>query len=473
MKLAWFASVATTLAAAVYDGFDVAGDDPSPATTGSVTTLDAFPDYALRVHPLDSLKPKYKFDDVNSYTGYLDVELLLKHLFYWFFESRGDPATDPVILWLNGGPGCSSLLGLFGELGPSFINASIVPEFNPFSWNSNALVLFLDQPVGVGYSYTDDPLEYHNLTYAAAKDVYAFLELFFARFPQFQGREFHIAGESYGGHYVPAFASEILHHPERSFNLTSVLIGNGITDSLVQWPYYQPMVCGLGGEPAVVSPQQCRDMAAGTPACQQAVELCYDFPNLVVCRIAGEVCSNLYHKPFLATGLSPYDIRVNCSAGSDLCDARMDYVTRFLLQPDVIRQVGAQVPLFQPCNNSVGYAFGDTADGVRPFQGFVAELLDHDVPVLVYAGDKDWICNWLGNEAWTKLLAWKGHAEFARAQPHPWVTAEGEPAGVATNYNHFTFLRVFDAGHMVPADQPQHALDMLAKWLAKDYAFAS
>lgn len=470
MKLSWVSCLAVSLAAAVFDGFDVDTLDNGDNTNFIYNTLEDHPEYTLRVHQPDQESAKYKFDVAKYYTGYLDVKLSQKHFFYWFFESRNDPSTDPVVLWLNGGPGCSLSIGLFGELGPSSINAKLEPELNPYSWNNNALVLFFDQPVGVGYSYTDDPLEYHNLTYAAAKDVYAFLELFFDQFPQYRDREFHIAGESYGGHYVPAFASEIINHPERTFNLTSVLIGNGITNALVQWPFYQPMVCGLGGEPALISEEKCREMASGTPACQQAVQLCYDFPNLIVCRIAADVCAKIFFEPFSETGLSPYDVRKNCTEGG-LCDVSVNRISAFLSKPEVLRQVGAAVSTFQPCNSSVGESFGSTADGVRNFQGFVTELLDNDIPVLIYAGDKDWICNWLGNEAWTKLLPWKGDLKFSRAKPQGWITADGEQAGLATNYKHFTFLRVFDAGHMVPTDQPEHALDMLTKWLAKDYAF--
>lgn len=113
--------------------------------------------------------------------------------FLGFFESRNDPANDPVILWLNGGPGCSSLLGLFMELGPSWINKDLKPDYNKYSWNANASTIFLDQPVNVGYSYSSESV---SSTEAAGEDVYAFLTLFFAKFPQYAKQDFHIAGES-------------------------------------------------------------------------------------------------------------------------------------------------------------------------------------------------------------------------------------------------------------------------------------
>src|SRR3954453_1982932 len=99
-----------------------------------------------------------------------------------FFESRNDPKNEPVVLWLNGGPGCSSLTGLFLELGPSSVNKKIELVYNPYSWNSNASVIFLDQPVNVGYSYSGSTV---SNTVAAGKDVYALLTLFFKQFPEY------------------------------------------------------------------------------------------------------------------------------------------------------------------------------------------------------------------------------------------------------------------------------------------------
>ena len=91
------------------------------------------------------------------------------------------------------------------ELGPSSVNeAGTKPIHNEYSWNNNASVIFLDQPINVGYSYGDDSV---SDTVAASKDVYALLVLFFKQFPEYKHLDFHIAGESYAGHYIPVFAS--------------------------------------------------------------------------------------------------------------------------------------------------------------------------------------------------------------------------------------------------------------------------
>ncbi len=228
-------------------------------------------------------------DNVTQYSGYLDNEEDDKHLFYWFFESRNDPKNDPVVLWLNGGPGCSSLTGLFMELGPSSITKDGKVKYNPSSWNANASVIFLDQPVNVGYSYSGSSV---SNTVAAGKDVYALLTLFFKQFPQYAKQSFHISGESYAGHYIPVFASEILSHKNRNINLQSVLIGNGLTDGYTQYEYYRPMACGDGGWPAVLDDSECTSMDNSLPRCQSLIESCYNSESVWSCVPASIYCNN-------------------------------------------------------------------------------------------------------------------------------------------------------------------------------------
>ncbi|CAG8804097.1 2128_t:CDS:2, partial [Racocetra persica] len=146
-----------------------------------------FPDYQIRLK-----EPKLCDASVQQYSGYLDISKK-KHFFFWFFESRNDPSNDPIVLWLNGGPGCSSLAGLFFELGPCSVNEDGADTtINPYSWNSNASIIFLDQPTNVGYSYGSKV----STTFAASIDVYAFLQIFFQEYPQYAHLDFHIAGES-------------------------------------------------------------------------------------------------------------------------------------------------------------------------------------------------------------------------------------------------------------------------------------
>ncbi|KAK6198734.1 carboxypeptidase Y precursor [Scheffersomyces amazonensis] len=409
-------------------------------------------------------------DTVNQYTGYLDVDSLDKHFFYWFFESRNDPKNDPIILWLNGGPGCSSSTGLFFELGPSSINATLQPVYNPYSWNSNASVIFLDQPVGVGYSYTGG--EQVGDTATAGKDVFVFLELFFQKFPQFISNKFHIAGESYAGHYIPKFASEIINRADRSFDLTSVLIGNGITDPVIQAASYKPMACGEGGYKPVLEEEQCEQLEKDYPKCKVLGEICYKFQTALTCIAAQFYCDTKLFQPYAQTGLNPYDIRVPCADAGGNCYTGMDYTDDYLNLDYVKEAVGASnIDIFTGCDDTVYRNFIFSGDEAKPHQQYVAELIEKGVPVLLYAGDKDYICNWLGNHAWSDALDYEDHESFESQALKPWYTAENKLAGEVKNYKKFTFLRVYDAGHMVPYDQPAAALDMVNRWVAGDYSF--
>lgn len=431
------------------------------------SSLD-FESYSLRVkenHP-----ETLGIDNVKQYTGYLDVLGLDKHFFYWFFELRNDPENDPVILWLNGGPGCSSLTGLFFELGPSLINATLQPVHNPFSWNNNALIIFLDQPVGVGYSYTGG--EDVKNTATAAKDVFVFLELFFQKFSKFASNDFHIAGESYAGHYIPQFAVEIIEHADRSFNLLSVLIGNGITDSLIQSASYKPMGCGEGGYKPVLTEKQCDQMERDYPKCAALNRACYEIPLALTCVPATIYCEERLFGPYQETGLNPYDIRRTCDNEGGECYTEALYGEDFLNLDYVKEAVGASnIDIFLSCDETVFRNFLADGDESKPFQPLVKKLVEKGIPVLIYAGDKDYICNWVGNKMWVEALDYKHHNEFASAPMKAWYTAYGEKAGEVKNYENFTFLRVYDAGHMVPHDQPEASLDMVNRWIAGDYAF--
>ncbi|CCE81424.1 Piso0_002080 [Millerozyma farinosa CBS 7064] len=427
-----------------------------------VLSNDKFEDYSLRIKK--STPEVLGLDSVNQYTGYLDVNSLGKHFFFWFFESRNDPENDPVILWLNGGPGCSSSTGLLFELGPSGINSTLQPVYNPHSWNSNASVIFLDQPVDVGYSYTEQDAVTN--TDDAAVDFYTFLELFFQKFPEFRKNKFHIAGESYAGHYIPRFASEIINRADRSFELTSVLIGNGYTDPKTQDQYIRPMVCGEGGYKQVISDEECKGLERSSKNCERLGAICYNVPTAATCVAADLYCSRLLD-PVSKRNINVYDIRRNCT--TDLCYDEMEYLSDYLNSDFVKKSVGASESIkFKDCDDQVALNFFFSGDGRKPFTSYVSELLDNDIPVLIYAGDKDIICNWLGNHAWVLDLEYKHSYDFKRTTLAPWKV-DGKEAGQVKNYGGFTFLRIYDAGHMVPFDQPENSLAMVNRWINGDY----
>ncbi|ORY86969.1 Alpha/Beta hydrolase protein [Protomyces lactucae-debilis] len=413
-------------------------------------------------------------DDTKQHVGYLDVEEN-KHFFYWFFESRNDPKNDPIVLWLNGGPGCSSLTGLFFELGPASIKSDgKTIKHNPHSWNNNASVIFLDQPLNVGYSYGEGVSD----TVAAGKDVYAFLALFFKTFPEYADLDFSIAGESYAGHYIPVFAKEIRKSKTPKINLKTILIGNGLTDPLVQYKEYANMACGKGGYEAVLSKTECDGMEASYPRCASLIQNCYNSQSAWTCVPASLYCNNVMMGPYQKTGRNVYDIRGNCEDSANLCYPQMGWIQNYLNQPEVMKKLGAEVDTYESCNMNINRNFLFNGDWMKPYYLAVPYLLEQGIPVNIYAGDADFICNWLGNQAWVNALEYKDHAKFAKQKTSEWTLSrdigkvkKGTKMGITKSVGDFTFLTVYEAGHMVPYDQPEAALDFFNRWLAGERSF--
>lgn len=171
-----------------------------------ILTHKEHPAHKLRIkkHDLDSVDvdsngresvKKYCEGATSGFTGYLSTDNDKKHFFFAYFESRSNPREDPLVMWLNGGPGCSSMTGLFMELGPCRVSDSGNSTVkNEYSWTEAANVFFLDQPIGVGFSWAEGAKA--NGTFAASEDIYAFISIWYKYFPESQQLPFSIAGES-------------------------------------------------------------------------------------------------------------------------------------------------------------------------------------------------------------------------------------------------------------------------------------
>lgn len=356
-------------------------------------------------------------------------------------------------------------MGLFMELGPSSVQKDGKVKFNDFSWNANASVIFIDQPVNVGYSYSGGSV---SNTVAAGKDIYALLTLFFKQFPEYSKQGFHISGESYAGHYIPVFASEILSHKKRNINLQSVLIGNGLTDGLTQYEYYRPMACGEGGWPAVLDEGQCQSMDNAYPRCASLIENCYNSESVWSCVPASIYCNNAMIGPYQRTGQNVYDVRRPCGS-NDLCYDEIDWISSYLNKKEVMKAVGAEVSSYDSCNFNINRDFLLQGDWMKPYHRVVPGLLEQ-IPVLIYAGDADYICNWLGNKAWTEALEWPGQKDYVKAEFKDLkLGGDGKNIGQVKSSGNFTFMRLHAGGHMVPYDQPAASADMLTRWLAGEF----
>eukprot|EP01134_Creolimax_fragrantissima_P007901 CFRG7901T1 len=196
--------------------------------------------------------PGYGIPPTKMYSGYLRAnghddeseygEEREDFLHYWLVESENDPATDPLIIWLNGGPGASSLMGFFTELGPLVLDKQDGVMRNSYSWAQAGNLLFFESPSGVGFSYCEDKVDGTNKkcsngdTSTAAQNLEA-LRTFVKRYPEYQGRDLIITGESYAGVYVPTFALNVVNDDFLDLNLVSLMVGNPCTDDASQDSY--------------------------------------------------------------------------------------------------------------------------------------------------------------------------------------------------------------------------------------------
>lgn len=166
-----------------------------------------------------------------QYSGFLEVDASAgRFLHYWLVMSEGDPARDPVVLWLNGGPGCSSLDGYLYEHGPLHFGPGLSLEKNPWSWTRSATVIYLEAPAGVGFSFSQTPSDYNTNDNQTAKDNHKAVQMLFQGFPELaKGQKFYISGESYAGIYVPVLSRLVLADTSLP-QFAGILVGNGVTD---------------------------------------------------------------------------------------------------------------------------------------------------------------------------------------------------------------------------------------------------
>ncbi|KAF7976195.1 hypothetical protein HWV62_7370 [Athelia sp. TMB] len=436
-----------------------------------------FVDYKLRV-----TEPKLCDPSVKQYSGYLDIADD-KHLFFWFFESRNKPKNAPLTMWLNGGPGCSSSTGLLFELGPCSISDNGKnTTSNPYSWNTHSNIIFLDQPVNVGYSYGDSSVDTSPV---AGQDVYAFIELFINRFKEYSEKPFHLAAESYGGTYAPHIASVI--HAEnkalalaptpsrKHINLASVILANGMTDNYVQMGSIPEYLCN-GPYPIYDDPEgaQCQALRSKVPTCQRLIQACRDYKSKLTCIPAVMYCNSQLYGPIQQSGLNPYDARRACDPEKDgqLCYRQMGWIETWMNDPKNKAALGVTSDKkFESCNMQINQAFMMQGDSMHNSGLLLPELIADGVRLLVYAGNADMMCNYIGNEQWLEALEHKFDSDFAAAPTEQWITFEtGREAGTVRSAGgqgagNVAFVTVFEAGHMVPYDQPEAALDLFTRWI--------
>eukprot|EP01104_Vermistella_antarctica_P015327 TRINITY_DN5001_c0_g1_i1.p1 TRINITY_DN5001_c0_g1~~TRINITY_DN5001_c0_g1_i1.p1 ORF type:complete len:509 (-),score=68.17 TRINITY_DN5001_c0_g1_i1:59-1585(-) len=454
----------------------------------------------------------------DQYSGYVTVdESAGRALHYWFTESTSDdPTKDPVVLWLTGGPGCSSVGAFFTENGPWIaVDNGNSLELREYSWNRIANVIWLESPAGVGFSYSNTTSDYtQNVTDArTADDSYAFLLGFFERFPQFSTNPFWITGESYGGHYIPTLAQRIVEGNKQGSDPNIALVGfmagnpwtympidnqgaidDWVQHSLLDWQSGNLIstLCNMSGVGPLakreLSPDQERAMVNEEINCTTLLDKAADTLGPInIYDIYVNVCSNAFESLYmdrLAQLGSPAHqvmskvhqqhrtlndrsgsggVRVNnVDAYSYQYNPCNDPVGNYMNRADVQAAINinpAWIPTkggWEGCSSVVQYDYHDVESSVIP----VYEQLFHEkLHILVYSGDVDGIVPTTGTRAWIDALD--------RNITTPWHhwTEGGQVAGYATVYDDFTFTTIRNAGHMVPTFQPARGYAMFKSFL--------
>jgi len=383
-------------------------------------------------------------------SGYGDITAT-ESIWFWFFASRKNPDTAPLALWFNGGPGSSSMIGLLQEHGPCRItNDSSSVTINPFSWNNEANVLYIDQPVGVGFSHGDLKV---GTSQAAAADVWTFMQIFLSdsRFSKYQQNNLAIWTESYGGHYGPTFAAHFLSQNTAidagtisglKLNLKVLGVGDGLTDPLNQYPGYITYAGNNPYHPLVSSSVISRANTAWTSStgCRAQITSCNNGGSNSVCSKAQSFCNNNILSPLAGN----FDVYYVPTANPDPYPPD---ITNYLRS--MASKIGAEAT-WQETNINVYDNFASTGDWMRNSRPDLETVINAGVRTIVYDGDADYILNFNGVEAMVDALDTQFTPQFQQQQ-FATYTVEGQTAGQFKNAGTFSYIRIYGAGHEVPA----------------------
>ncbi|XP_068665582.1 serine carboxypeptidase 1 [Aristolochia californica] len=449
----------------------------------------------------------------KHYAGYVNITGESgKNLFYYFVESEGNPAKGPVVLWLNGGPGCSSFDGFVYEHGPFNFEAAkesgALPKLhlNPYSWSKVSSTIYLDSPAGVGLSYSDNTEDYSTGDLKTASDTHTFLLKWFELYPEFLSNPFFIAGESYAGVYVPTLASEVAKGIDAGvkpiINLKGYMVGNGVTDTVFDGNALVPFAHGMG----LISDdlfQEVNSACQGTywnpinESCESKLskvdkglddlniydilEPCYHSPSTLNIvndnnrlpssfRQLGEtvrplpVRKRMFGRSWpvrapVKAGRVPTWPELGLGTGEVPCTD--DEVATAWLNNEAVRSAIHAQPKnvagsWDLCTSKINY-YHDAGSMIK----YHKNLTTTGYRALIFSGDHDMCVPFTGSEAWTRSMGYQVIDEW-----RPWFFNE-QVAGYTQGYaNNLTFLTIKGAGHTVPEYKPQEALAFYSRWLA-------
>ncbi|KAI4304190.1 hypothetical protein MLD38_039739 [Melastoma candidum] len=429
----------------------------------------------------------------QHYAGYVTIEGKpgKKNLFYYFIASERSPSKDPVVLWLNGGPGCSSFDGFVYEHGPFLFHSGLTPgslpilRINPYSWSKVSNIIYLDSPCGVGLSYSDNPINYATTDLRTASDTHHFLLKWFELYPEFLSNPFYISGESYAGVYVPTLALEVVNGIEKAakplINFKGYLIGNGVADVVFDGNSHVPFAHAMAlisDDIFETSQRTCEEKYYDPPSSSCVANLAKVRQALVGLN-RYDILEPCYQSPGTSFSNSPeFDIpmfpgkrkalstRDSTSSGSESQPYHVpcvnDVEATTWLNDEAVRKAIHAAPAsvagaWAICAVRVMERYSSDTDSMIPYH---LNLTSKGYRALIYSGDHDMAVPYPGTQAWTRSLGYSITEEW-----RSWHT-ENQVAGYLQGYDkNLTFLTVKGAGHMVPQSKPREALHFYSQWL--------
>lgn len=447
----------------------------------------------------------------KQYSGYLKVNSTNLH--YWFVESESDPATAPTVLWFNGGPGCSSLDGFIYEHGPFVVSENFtVLTLREYRWNLIANMLYIEAPVGVGFSYSEDN-NYACDDDRTAIENRAAVEKFFELFPEYKSNKFFLTGESYAGVYVPTLAEAIvngeLDGTYTGAKLTGLAAGNGCSGTEVgicgsgpqgtyyEWEYLvQTALVSTDLKNKINMMCDWKSASENVPnslslACVKLLnDASEQIQNVNLYNIYGECVNDMCSASPVVNGVLPkstealrgkiplrneYSIseakekrsltRIIPHGPTACIDSKL--ASGYLNRPEVMKAIHVKDPGFcwAVCNTAPGWSYKSTRTNL-PANTY--PLLVANINVVIFNGDWDACVPYTDGEGWTE-----GMGLPVKTAWHSWTYTSttgnsNQVAGYATEYDvsalgsgSFEFITVKGGRHEVPETAPAQALELL------------
>jgi carboxypeptidase C (cathepsin A) len=427
---------------------------------------------------IHDLPGKPKSPEFRQFSGYMSVNHAGdERMFYWFVEAQDKPETKPLVLWTNGGPGCSGLSGFLTEHGPYRADAKGSLELNPYAWNTLANIVYIESPAGVGFSETPNGTIYGD--HATAVQNANFIDGFLEMYADYKEHDLYLTSESYGGHYMPTLATELVRRGLPTFK--GFAVGNPLTNM----PFRDYGQYGTWADHQLIPAPMLDDYLAkgcrkddSSAACQAVLEsmdgltgdlnpYALDFP---LCQNGGALTTKdtpfrLGQREALMASLRRVHPQRKLLGGYfpknyDMCADNQ--ASAYLNRADVKRAIHANHNTqWAECAMAINQGWNQT-DILRPMMPLYQSLVasSKKLNILVYSGDDDSVCATLGSQQWIWGLGLKEIQPWA-----PWYTAAHQVGGYHVEFEGFQFTTVHGAGHMVPQTRPQQALTVFQHFL--------